>query len=147
MSDVAKSSATVKKPGTIVLDKGTYYFESAEIAPRRKQRVAFGPLVDQAMLKNLVGKHAVAIIAYNVADMKSGLVAVSIDAGTYGCYLSICYVAPVLKKYLDQLPVDTILGFDIGSKEHFIDSLAAMKAIPVETAAEMKEAIHAQRSV
>lgn len=136
--------ATHKKTGKVVLENGKYYFE-VETASRRKERVAFGPLVNQAQLKNLVGKTGEAILASNGTDLNTSLAAVSI-AGIK-CYMILCYVVPVFKKYFDQLPANTILGFDMESKANFIDSLAAMKAIPVETAVAMKGAINANRQV
>lgn len=144
MTDL-KSNANVKKTGTVVLENGKYYFE-VEVAPRKKERVVFGPLVNQAQLKNLVGKKGEAIMAYNGTDLKTSLAAVSI-VGVVKCYMILCYVVPVFKKYYDQLPVDTILGFDMDSKVNFIDSMAAIKAFPVETAAAMKVAINANRQV
>jgi hypothetical protein len=142
--DNRKIGANVKKTGTIVLDNGKYYFE-VEAAPGRKERVAFGPLVKQAELKNLVGKKGEAIMAFNGTDLKTSLAAVSIVG--FKCYMILCYVVPVFKKYFDQLPADTILGFDMESKANFIDSMVTLKAFPVETATAMKVAINAHRQV
>jgi hypothetical protein len=116
-----------------------------EVAPRKKERVAFGPLVNQDQLKNLVGKTGEAILAFNGTDPKTSLAAVSI-AGVK-CYMILCYVVPIFKKYFDQLPANTILGFDMKSKESFIDSLAVTKGISAETAIAMKGAINASRQV
>jgi hypothetical protein len=147
MPDIKSSpnlGATLKKTGTIVLENGKYYFD-VEVAPRKKERVAFGPLVNQDQLKNLVGKTGEAILAFNGTDPKTSLAAVSI-AGVK-CYMILCYVVPIFKKYFDQLPANTILGFDMKSKESFIDSLAVTKGISAETAIAMKGAINASRQV
>ena len=140
----SKIVANEKKTGTIVLENGKYYFEM-EVAPRKKERVAFGPAVNTAQLKNFVGKKAEAVMAFNGTDLKNSLAAVLISGPK--CYFILCYVVPVFKKYFDQMPENTILGFDLEPKAHFIDTLAANKAFTLETAAAMKVAINASRAV
>lgn len=140
----------LKKEGKVVSEKNRYYFEF-EDDNKQKQRVAFSPLVGEARLKSLEGKKALGIYARGCTDLKKCLATVSVTG--VNCYIHVCYVVPVFRRYLEFAPENMMLVYDMEPKVRvaaqidFFDIMSKNKLISSKAAAEMKASINALNKV